>query len=76
MKLPAGVSAERLDERKDLLKSFDTVRRDIDASGAMKGLDSFTGRAFDMIASGTVRTALDLNKEDAKVRERYKGVEQ
>jgi uncharacterized protein (DUF1501 family) len=29
-----------------------------------------------MVMNGTVRTALDLNKEDAKVRERYKGVEQ
>src|SRR5437762_10055123 len=29
-----------------------------------------------MVTSGVVRTALDLNKEDPKVRERYKGVEQ
>ena len=42
----------------------------------MKGMDAFTARAFDMVASGTVRNALDLNKEDKKTRERYKGVEQ
>ena len=42
----------------------------------MTGLDSFTTRAFDMVASGAVRNALDLAKEDAKMRERYKGVEQ
>ena len=29
-----------------------------------------------MVASGAVRNALDLKKEDAKVRDRYKGVEQ
>ena len=29
-----------------------------------------------MVTSGVVRNALDLNKEDAKTRERYKGVEQ
>jgi hypothetical protein len=71
-----GVDDLRINERKALLDGFDDVRRDIDASGTMAGLDSFTTRAFDMVASGTVRKALDLTKEDAKVRERYKGVEQ
>jgi uncharacterized protein (DUF1501 family) len=42
----------------------------------MTGLDAYTARAFDIVLSGAVRTALDLNKEDAKVRERYKGAEQ
>jgi uncharacterized protein (DUF1501 family) len=59
-----------------LLKEFDTIRRDLDTSGAMKGLDSFTQRAFEMVASGAVRRALDLSKEDAKARQRYRGVEQ
>jgi hypothetical protein len=71
-----GVSADRMEQRRSLLEGFDDVRRDIDASGTLAGLDSFTARAFDMISSGSVRNALDLNKEDAKVRERYKGVEQ
>jgi hypothetical protein len=76
LKLPGGVSPERLEDRKDLLKAFDTLRRDLDASGAMSGMDAFTARAFDMVASGHVRAALDLGKVDAKTRERYKGVEQ
>jgi len=42
----------------------------------MKGMDTFVGRAFDMVASGTVRKALDLKHEDPRVRDRYKGVEQ
>ena len=73
---PAASAMDRLDDRKELLASFDTIRRDIDASGTMKGLDSFTTRAFDMVASGTVRKALDLTREDPRVRDRYKGVEQ
>jgi uncharacterized protein (DUF1501 family) len=74
--LPGSVSADRLEERRTLLNGFDDVRRDIDASGTMNGLDSFTVRAFDMVTSGTVRTALNLDKEVSAVRERYKGVEQ
>jgi hypothetical protein len=70
-----GVDEARIDQRKVLLDGFDDVRRDLDASGTMSGLDSFTTRAFEMVSSGTVRKALDLGREDAKVRERYKGVE-
>ncbi len=76
LRLASGVTTNRMGERKDLLSQFDTVRREIDASGTMKGMDSFTGRAFDMIASGTVRKALDLRNEDPKTRDRYKGIEQ
>jgi len=76
LRLANGVNAGRLDDRKELLACFDDVRRDIDASGTMAGLDSFTTRAFDMVVSGAVRTALDLNKEEKATRERYKGVEQ
>ncbi|HVK18223.1 MAG TPA: DUF1501 domain-containing protein [Fimbriiglobus sp.] len=71
-----GVSAERMDDRRDLLASFDGTRREIDASGAMQGMDAFSQRAFDMIASGAARKALDLKNEEPRVRDRYKGVEQ
>jgi hypothetical protein len=71
-----GVSGERMQQRKALLEGLDDLRRDLDASGAMHGLDSFTARAFDMVSSGKVRNALDLGKEDPHSRARYKGVEQ
>ena len=74
--LAGGIDMPRMDDRKSLLTSFDDVRREIDATGTMKGIDSFTSRAFDMIASGTVRKALDLTKEEPRSRDRYKGVEQ
>ncbi|MBY0524604.1 MAG: DUF1501 domain-containing protein [Gemmataceae bacterium] len=76
LRLGNGITMNRLDDRKQLLGNFDTVRRDIDASGTMKGLDSFASRAFEMVASGAVRKALDLSKEDPRIRDRYKGVEQ
>jgi uncharacterized protein (DUF1501 family) len=71
-----NVNAARLEDRKNLLANFDKVRRDIDASGTMTGLDAFTARAFDMVASGTVRKALDLTKENKSVLQRYKGIPQ
>lgn len=75
LQLPGGVSVAQMDDRKGLLAKFDQARRDVDASGTMAGLDAFTTRAFDMVASGEVRKALDHNREDPRVRDRYKGVE-
>jgi Protein of unknown function (DUF1501) len=68
-------AASKMDERKSLLSSFDTIRRDLDKGTTMAGLDAFTGRAFDMISSGSVHKALDLKNEDPRVLDRYKNVE-
>src|SRR5437764_8748695 len=76
LRLAGGVDTTRADDRKALLSSFDNVRRDVDASGAMQGMDAFKARAFDMVASGAVRKALDLTREEPRTRDRYKGVEQ
>ncbi|MFM8272899.1 MAG: DUF1501 domain-containing protein, partial [Gemmata sp.] len=75
LSLPKGVSAERVADRRDLLTRFDTLRRDIDKSGSMDGMDAYTAQAFDMIASGAVRKALDVSQEPDKVRERFKGAD-
>jgi hypothetical protein len=76
LRLANGLTPDRVNERRGLLAGFDGIRREVDASGTLDGLDSFSARAFDIIASGGVRTALDLTREDVRVRERYRGVEQ
>ncbi len=75
LKLARGVDQQRLNTRQDLLSRFDSLRRDVDASGTMEGLDAFSQQAFDMIASGTVRQALDLKREEPRNRDRYKGLD-
>jgi hypothetical protein len=72
----SGTNPDRVHERRDLLSSFDNLRRDVDASGTMQGMDAFTTRAFDMVSNGAVRRALDLTQEDPRNRDRYRGVEQ
>ena len=70
------ISIERLADRKGLLQSFDSFRRDIDGSGAMKGMDTFTEQAFGVLTSSRLAEAFDLSKEDPKIVERYgKGTE-
>jgi hypothetical protein len=75
LRLASGVDSKRVGDRKNLLTTFDTIRRDIDATGTMKGMDSFNTRAFEMVASGTVRKALDLTREEPRTRDRYQGAE-
>jgi len=75
LKLRSGYTISKMDDRRSLLSSFDTVRRDIDRGTTMGGMDAFTGRAFDMIATGAVHKALDLRNEDPRVLDRYKNVD-
>jgi hypothetical protein len=66
-----GVTLDRLADRKNLLAKFDQFRRDVDASGMMEGLDSFNEQAFGLLTSSKLLEALDIEKEDPKVRATY-----
>jgi len=71
LRLNRGLTADRLSSRTNLLGSLDNIRRDIDSSGQLDALDSYTQRAVEMVTSGDVADALDLSKENADVVERY-----
>ena len=66
-----GVSLDRFSDRKGLLYAFDTLRKEIDANGSIDGMDTFTQRAFEILTSSRLVDALDLSKEDPKLRQRY-----
>jgi hypothetical protein len=61
---------DTLEDRKGLLKDFDTVNREIDHSGLMKGLDSFETQALDLVVS-KAKEVFDVKAEDPKTRDRY-----
>lgn len=73
LRLPASVSPSRVQERKTLLAQFDQFRREAETSREMNTLEEFQRRAFEMVSSGAVYEALDLNREAARVRDRYQG---
>ncbi|MEI7686731.1 MAG: DUF1501 domain-containing protein [Planctomycetota bacterium] len=73
--LPNGLTESRVSDRRALLASFDSLRREIDATGTVDGMDAYTAQAFDMIASGAVRRALDVSQEPQRVRDRFRGAE-
>ena len=66
-----GITLERLQDRRNLLRQIDGLRHEVDASGLMEGIDHYTQTAFDVLTSSKLVDALDLSKEDPKVRESY-----
>jgi hypothetical protein len=69
--LGKGITLERVGDRKALLHSFDTLRRDLDTTGNVDGMDRFTAQALDMITSPRVRNAFDFTREPAPVQAQY-----
>jgi len=66
-----GVTLERLGDRKSLLTSFDRMRRDVDTSTMMTGMDAFTEQAMGLLTSSRLADALDISQEDPQTIERY-----
>ncbi len=54
---------QRFEDRRRLLAELDGLRRQMDRTGVMEGMDRFQQQAFDVIARG-VGEAFDLSKED------------
>ena len=65
------ISIDRLGDRRRLLAGFDNLRRDVDASGMLEGMDGLTQQAFDILTSSALAEALDISQESEEVRERY-----
>jgi len=66
-----GISLERLQNRRQMLRSLDSCRKDLDTNVNVQDRDATTAAAFDLLTSSKLADALDLSKEDSKVRERY-----
>ncbi len=66
-----GITPKRLADRRSLLASMDQLRRDLDASGKMEGIDAFNAQAMDVLTSSRLADALDLSKEDPRLVARY-----
>lgn len=66
-----GITDERLQDRKSLLRAVDKIRRDIEASGKLDGMDQIEAQALNILTSSDLAKALDLSQEDPAIRERY-----
>jgi uncharacterized protein (DUF1501 family) len=63
-----SIPPDRLDDRRELLRRLDVLRREADAP--MEGVDRLREQAFRVVLGGAAK-AFDLSQEDPKVVERY-----
>ena len=64
------VSLDQLNDRRDILDTFDNLNREVDQSGLMEGLDGFEGQAFGLLTS-RAREVFDIEREDPRTRDMY-----
>lgn len=67
----ADIELGRLKGRRSLPGELDDLCRRLDDNEAIQGMDAFTQRAFDILTSRKLFDALDLTREDPRLRARY-----
>jgi len=65
-----NLDARRLNDRRNLLRQLDRLKRATDHNGGMAALDKFNQQAVNLILGGAA-DAFDFAKEDSKLIERY-----
>jgi hypothetical protein len=71
LSLPANLSVERLDKRREIQKLIDRQVESAEQSGAASGLDAYYERTLAMLSSSAVRNAFDLSAEPEELRRKY-----
>jgi hypothetical protein len=66
-----GMRLDRMNRRASLLTQFDHERRVLDRAARVRDLDRFRQRALALAASPATRQALDIRREDPRLRNRY-----
>jgi hypothetical protein len=69
--LPSGMTLGRLEDRRRLRESLDTLRRDMDRTGAFDAMDQFEKQAAEFVTSSAVAKAFDIASESEELRARY-----
>jgi hypothetical protein len=71
LNLPAGITAERFQRRRNILDTVDSHFKYMESSDALAAMDEFYQKAYAMISSPTAREAFNLQKEPQKIKESY-----
>jgi len=67
----AELTIDRMNQRQSLLGQFNAARRGLDHQASEMTYDRFQERAFTLVNSEKIRTALDIRQEPAALRDRY-----
>jgi Protein of unknown function (DUF1501) len=65
------LTIERLEDRRSLVRSFDSIRRDADSRGVFASMDRFDQQAYELVTSEQARRAFEIGREDPRLRDTY-----
>jgi hypothetical protein len=65
-----NIDPNRLDDRRELMRQFDGVNRQVDVTGSLDAMDRLQSQAFDIVLRGAA-DAFNLSRESAKLVDRY-----
>lgn len=68
-----GISLQNLSDRKALISQLDGLKSAADRNDALDGMDAYYQQAFEILTSGKLAEALDVENEDPVLRARYGG---
>lgn len=71
LNLAKGLTVERLEDRRSLLRHFDASRRQVEPMAQTLAMDRFAAEAFEFVSGPAARDAFDISKEDPRLRDRY-----
>ncbi|MCS6850956.1 MAG: DUF1501 domain-containing protein [Gemmataceae bacterium] len=71
LNLASGLTLEKLEDRRSLVRHFDSARRFLDERVDVQAMDRFSQEAFDFVSGPRARLAFDIHREDPKLRDRY-----
>ena len=71
LRLSPQVNLGRFQNRRELLRGIDNLRRDVDLAGVPDGYDRFYRDAFEIVTSEGARRAFNIHSEDPRQRDRY-----
>ncbi len=70
-KLPADVVMSRLEDRRGLMREFDSLSRQLNHEPSFRNLDDVQRQALELVTGSSVRQAFDLTQESPELRQRY-----
>jgi hypothetical protein len=69
--LPEGIGIDRLGDRAQLRQEFDRFRRQLDTNVGFEQQDRYTQQAVEMVISGKVQKAFNVEEESSALRDAY-----
>ncbi len=69
--MPPGLNVPQLQNRDQLRREFERLGRRLDADNSINRVDRYTREAFEMVMSGSVQRAFNVDEESAALRAAY-----